>query len=195
MGCCCKNKNEEKQYNNRKIRGIIKDDYNIKNENNDKDKKKDFNNDKENDFENANGIEDKEENSFDNGNNIEYRNYILAEINIEECNVNKNIRIINICEESKKISKGFFIIDDHKHNNEKEIKENCIIKIDDKYIKPFNYFYKFKEKGNFKLRYIFKNNIENVAFMFYKCESLSKIDLSHFNTQNITKMIYMFSGM
>ena len=34
--------------------------------------------------------------------------------------------------------------------NEKEIKENCIIKINNKRI-PFNYLYKFKEKGKFRI--------------------------------------------
>ena len=63
-----------------------------------------------------------------------------------------------------------------------KIKENCIIKINNKTI-PFNYFYKFEETGNFKLEYLFKNNIKNVAYMFFQCNSLRYIDLSHFNTK------------
>ena len=43
--CCCKNKNKEIKCDGYKI-GIIKDDYNIKIENNNKDKKKDSINDK-----------------------------------------------------------------------------------------------------------------------------------------------------
>ena len=49
--------------------------------------------------------------------------------------------------------------------NENEIKENCIIKINNNVI-LFDYFYKFKEKGKFKIEYSFKNNIKNVAYMF-----------------------------
>ena len=40
--------------------------------------------------------------------------------------------------------------DDCKFENEKEIKENCEIKINDKII-PFNYFHKFKKKGKYKI--------------------------------------------
>ncbi len=163
--CCCKNKNKEIKCDGYKI-GIIKDDYNIKIENNNKDKKKDSINDKKNEFKNANNkIQDnnikkrEKENSFDNGNNIEYEteenNYISAEINIEEDDINKDTRIINTFEESKKINEWPIKEDDYKYNNEKEIKENCKILINNKVI-PFNYSYVFKEKGKYLLTYKFK---------------------------------------
>ena len=53
-------------------------------------------------------------------------NYIIAEINIEKKDVNKNIRIINL--------------------NEIDIKNNCKIKINNNDI-DLNYFYKFKKDG------------------------------------------------
>ena len=31
-----------------------------------------------------------------------------------------------------------------------------------------------------------------MSYMFYECNSLPRIDLSNFNTQNITNMSYMF---
>ena len=69
--------------------------------------------------------------------------------------------------------------DDYKYKNEKEIKKNCTIKINGKSIESFDYFYKFKKEGNFKLEYLFINNIENVAYnnmsyMFSKCIYLTK---------------------
>ncbi len=82
-------------------------------------------------------------------------NYILAEINIEKYDINKDIRIINTFEEYKRINDLDDKEDDYKYENEKEIKENCIIKIDNKII-PFNYLYKFKEKGKFIIEYSFK---------------------------------------
>ena len=151
----------------------IKVDDNIKIENSNKDKEKDFNNDEENYYENANNIQDN-----NNGNNIEDKkeknkqtfdnketktNIILAEINIGENNVNKDIRIINTYEESKRINNWAEEKDEYK--NEQEIKESCTIKINDKIIE-FNYLYKFKEKGKYKIKYSFKRNIKNVAFMF-----------------------------
>ena len=121
------------------------------------------------------------------------KNYILAEINIEEKDINEDIRIINTFEECKRINEWDDEEDDYKYANEKEIKENCIIKINNKII-PFNYFYKFKEKGKFIIEYSFKNNIKNISFMFSECNSLTNIDLSNFNTQNVICMYSMFSG-
>ena len=98
-------------------------------------------------------------------------NYILAEIEIEKDD----------------------IYNDPKYKNEKEIKRYCTIKINDKKI-DFNYFYKFKTKGKYILKYSFKKNIKNVAYMFYECRFLTNIDLSNFNTENVTNMSHMFSG-
>ena len=123
-------------------------------------------------------------------NKQKYGNYISAEINIRKFYTNQNIRIINSYEESIKERN---LIIESKYENEKEIKENCIIKINNKKI-DFNYFYNFKETGKFKLEYIFKNNIKNVNCMFYKCIFLTNIDLSHFNTQYVTDMSFMFYG-
>ena len=121
------------------------------------------------------------------------KNYILAEINIEKKDINRDIRIINTFEECKIINKWKDKEDDYKYVNEKEIKENCIIKINNKII-PFNYFYKFKEKGKFIIEYSFKNNIKNISYMFCECNSLTNIDLSNFNAQNVTNMSNMFCG-
>ena len=79
----------------------------------------------------------------------ENENYILAEINIEKDDVNEDIRIINTFEKHKRINDLDDEEDDYKYKNEKEIKEKCTIKINNKRI-PFNYFYKFKEKGKYK---------------------------------------------
>ena len=125
-------------------------------------------------------------------NNIEENeNYILAEINIEEDDINKDIRIIDTFEEHKRINDLDDDSDDYK-KNEKEKKENCIIKINNKRI-SFNYFYKFKEKGKFIIKYLFKKNIKSANYLFSECNSLTKIDWSNFNTQNVTNMSSMFS--
>ena len=77
--------------------------------------------------------------------------------------------------------------------NEKEIKDNCEIYINDKLI-PFSYFYKFNKKGKYTIKYNFKDNIKNMNFMFYLCSSLTNINLSNFNTNNVTNMNHMFSS-
>jgi len=96
-------------------------------------------------------------NIYDNINNIknENNNYIIAEIEIKKDNVNKNIRIINSYEEYKRENKIDDSENDHKYKNEKEIKENCNIEIENEII-PFSYFYKFKKEGKYKIKYSFK---------------------------------------
>ena len=116
-------------------------------------------------------------------------NYIIAELNAEK---NSKIRIISSFEEFKK-NNG---MDNYKpidYNNEKEIKENCEISINNKKI-DFCYFYEFKEKGKYIIKYSFKKNLTHTNCMFSECSSLSKLDLSNFNAQNVTNMYSMFLG-
>ena len=81
-------------------------------------------------------------------------NYIIAEINIREDEIGEDIRIINSFEGIKREYSWKDSEDDYKFENEKEIKENCIIKINNKII-PFNYYNKFNEKGKYKIEYLF----------------------------------------
>ena len=112
-------------------------------------------------------------------------NYIIAEINIDAKNINKKIRILNSYEEGMKNEKL-----EKKCMNEKEIK-NCEIKINDKPIQ-FNYFYEFKTKGKYTIKYSFNSYLNKTNHMFFDCSLLSKIDFSHFNTQHVTDMNEMF---
>ena len=122
------------------------------------------------------------------------KNFIIAEFNIKENEINKDIRIINSFEEVKRKNKSFEDIEDYyKYENEKEIKDNCKIKINNEII-PFSYFYKFNNKGKYKIIYEFKDKLKKIDYMFYGCDSLMNIDLSNFNTQNANNMSYMFNG-
>ncbi len=129
----------------------------------------------------------KEGKYIENKNTI--KNYIIAEINIQKNNQNE--RIINSYEEVNR-NKVFFEYK-KEYENEKEIKDNCEIRINNKIIK-FCYFYEFKEKGKYNIKYIFKNNIKNCNYMFKDCNKLANIDLSNFNTNNVTNMRFMFYG-
>ena len=102
-------------------------------------------------------------------NNIINNNYIIAEFEIEEDN--QNIRIINSQEQvyrenqdqiSEERKKEIF---KEEYNNENEIKEICEIKINNETI-PFSYFYKFKNKGKYKIIYLFKNNLTKCNFIY-----------------------------
>ena len=57
-------------------------------------------------------------------------NYIIGEIEInEDEDINKDIRIINTFEKLKRQNEWGDREDDYKYENEKEIKDNCEIKI------------------------------------------------------------------
>ncbi len=60
---------------------------------------------------------------------IEYDNYIIGEIDILENDLNQYIRVISSFEEYKRNYKLKDIENYYKFYNENEIKENCIIEI------------------------------------------------------------------
>ena len=73
-------------------------------------------------------------------------NEINAKICIKKDDINKYIRIINSYEQYTREFKLRAKKDDYKKENEKEIKGNCEIKINNIII-SFSYFYKFPEEG------------------------------------------------
>ena len=125
---------------------------------------------------------------YEENQNNKNNNYIISVIEIKEEDINKDIRIINSFEQSKLKVFGEQHVES---NNEKEIKDNCQIKINNELI-PFNYYHKFNTKGKFIIEYYFKNNMNNISFLFFNCSSLIYIDLSNFNTQNMTNISFMF---
>ena len=67
-----------------------------------------------------------------NRNKIDYKNYIIAEIEIKEKDINKDVLIINSFEHQRKKLKNDIKIkieDMNKFGNEEEIKDNCKIEI------------------------------------------------------------------
>ena len=142
--------------------------------------------------------------------------YIIAKIDINKDNVNKEISIISSYEACFK---------DHNDNinfkkllpNEKEIRQ-CQIKIDSKKIFPFSSTHIFKKERCYEIKYSFKNPLTNINCLFYDCYFSSlcfsnlntkyiinvknmfnkcfllKLNLSNFKSDNLTDMSYMFNG-
>ena len=128
-------------------------------------------------------------NDLVNNNNID--NYIIAKINIKDKDINKKIKILSSYEESIRANPGKFKEKDI-FKNEDQIKQ-CTIKINNEKI-PFNYCYKFKSKGEYTIKYSFKNILKSLYSMFKGCELITNINLSNFNTNNVTNMYCMFYG-
>ena len=140
-------------------------------------------NDKNNIFNNIINIYNKMNNDI---------NYIIGEINIKEEDINEEIRIINSFEECKRKLGWGNCEDDYKYENEKDIiKGKCLIKINNKRI-PFCYKYKFNKIGKYIIEYSFIDKINKINDMFYGCKSLSSLNFSNFNAQNVTNMARMF---
>ena len=52
---------------------------------------------------------------------------------------------------------------------------------------------KLSKTGKYIIQILFKNSLTNTQKMFYKCSSLTSLNLSYFNNNNIIDMSYMFS--
>ena len=136
--------------------------------------------------------EEQKEEEMTKKNLMKKDNFIIAQINIKKKEVNKYIRIISSYEEymeykgykDKDLKEGL--------KNEKEI-EQCEIIINNKKNK-FTYFFAFKNEGIYKIKYTFKNLLTKINHLFFDCSSLISIDLSNFNSQNVTNMELMFCG-
>ena len=53
--------------------------------------------------------------------------------------------------------------------------------------------YKFSKEGNYILEIIFNNNITNMIGFFEESTNIISLDLSNFNTSNVTDMSFMFN--
>ena len=113
-------------------------------------------------------------------------NYIKGEINIEEEDINKDIRIINSLEEYyKRTNQPFTEIN--------EITNYCEISINNVKI-GFSYFQKFEKPGKYDIIYSFSKLLTNTSYMFYGCDKLISLDFSNFKTEKVAAMICMFYG-
>ena len=138
-------------------------------------------------------------------NQIKYNNYYnMNNHNNKENkkNILKN-EIICIYNKQEEEIKLLYDYNDSYSDNEmmklyKEAKDNINGKNIEIYINnkkmPFNYKYKSDEKRDIQVKFIFNKLLTNTGWMFKDCISLKTIDLSSFNTSNVSNMIFMFEG-
>ena len=116
-------------------------------------------------------------------------NYIIAEFFIEESQINEKTQIINSFDNIQRKFKNEDK-ETEKYKIEAIIKK-CEITVDENVI-PFSYEYVFKTSGKHTVKYTFQNPLTQTSYLFNDCFSMKNVDLSHFNTQNLTCTNYMF---
>ena len=129
--------------------------------------------------------------AFQNKKTIEINeniNYIDCVYKIED---RKKFNLLNdyenITEGIKKLCGNLY---NEGKKKKKFLEENIIIYIDSQRI-PFTYKYETNKKI-ISVRFVFKQILNDLSLMFYYCENLESIDLSSYNTTNITNMAFMF---
>ena len=117
-------------------------------------------------------------------------------------------KFFNIIKYNKKLQKKFNLnINDYKEYYQLYSPIEIELKINDNYYKNFinipddvkKYYHIYFNNSNEEIKrdYINKNekvnNIKIVISMFFECGSLKELDLSNFNTDNVTNMSYLFA--
>ena len=124
-------------------------------------------------------------NTYNNNNKIDYKNIIEMTL----CNT-EEVKDIYILDNTSYTDENGF---KHYHDGLKELNEsNVQLYINDLETK-FKKHYMFS-RGNYKIKMIIKTKMTNCKNMFNGCSNLVKIDLSSFDTKNVTDMSGMFCG-
>ena len=110
------------------------------------------------------------------------KNEIICIVYIGENNFNEDILLFNNNEENK--NDFFESINVYIKGNKINLKN-----IENQWI--LNYI--FKEKGVYEIKIVFNKRMTNLKGLFGGCEMLYSIDISNFDTSNVTDMEYMFS--
>ena len=127
---------------------------------------------------------------------------IKMKIKIEKDDVGKNIYFLDNTDgkiwvmKDTKNKNGEYdeIEEEHHHDFLKELNElNVELYINNEKHK-FEKYFKFDKKGEYDILLKFKILLKDCSFMFYGCSKLTNIDLSSFNTKNVTNMFRMFYG-
>ena len=131
-------------------------------------------------------------NIYDHIKGIKYSNYIIAEIEIQEEQIDQDIKIINNIIKEDEEEEYLHLFTKYLINNQIN-SSNIEIEIDGNII-PFSQNYKFKEKGIHILKYYINIKLSNISGIFKDCKDIVKIDMTNFNNENIIDMNSMFYG-
>ena len=119
--------------------------------------------------------------------------------NINEANEIYGKNIINIILDIE-LKENEIIIFNQNKNNEKEIKDNLKVFLENKRINLINegnkwkIDYKFEKEGKYNLKIMFENNIKDMNSFFEKCSNIYSIDVSNLDSSKVNDMGFMFAG-
>ena len=111
--------------------------------------------------------------------------------------INKNEILLILKIEKKELNKNIYFLNDSdgKDYKNEEIsnltKDDCEIFINDKPVE-FSRYFKPEKEGEYKIKINLKKNLKNCSSMFSNNDNIIKIDLSSFNTSEVTNIYYMF---
>ena len=123
-------------------------------------------------------------NNIKNNFQEEFKNEIIGIYDIKKKDVNEDINLLNYFESNDD--------DDKQYNNKKDFENSIELFLDNQKIN-FQFKYKFKKEKQYMLIFKIKKPLESLRNMFYNCSSLTSLNLSNFNTNNVTNMSDMFS--
>ena len=108
--------------------------------------------------------------------NNKKKNEIYMLLKIEKEDINKNI---------------YFLDNSTNHNNLKELKESNVDLFINNIKCKFKKYFNFEKEGIYYIKLKFKVSIKDCSYMFYKSNIIKNIDLSCFDSKNVTNMRYM----
>ena len=118
------------------------------------------------------------------------KNELIITVEINDIDTNKKIYFLDNTEQ--KLLEGEEM-KPHYHDNLSEITaENTKLYINGKQKKKYEKYFKPKSKGTYTIKLCFNFKIKNCYCMFAECDKITHIDLSSFNTQDVTDMGRMF---
>ena len=131
-----------------------------------------------------------EENIIKIEDSIEFKNEIKLHLKVDNKDINKKIYFLG--NDKSHIFEYSKIMENDISDILQELNQsNTILYINGKKHEYQTYFNPSKE-GNYNIILKTKIDIIDCSFMFYKCDYLTSIDLSSFDSERVSKMQYMF---
>ena len=138
-----------------------------------------------------------------------YKKYNICNDNID-CNTcfdsDKNSAILIYLKINKEdINKKIYFLDNtnytendtkkrHFHDNLNVLNSNNVKLFINNKKQKFKKFFIPKKEGEYTIKLILSNQIDNCSYMFYWCVNIIKLDLSFFKSKNVKNMSEMFSN-